>query len=106
MAAIETRQLHVLPDFESILGNHPFVATTLSSMANSYQALGDYDNAIKFARRAFEMQERLPGEQLETARSLFDLGVALSAKKEYQRLVITFLFSGRYFPLFSLKIRK
>lgn len=87
MAAIETRRLFVLPDYESILGDHPFVATTLSWISNSYQALGDYDNAIKFARRALEIRERQLGEHQETARSFFDLGVALSAKKEYERWV-------------------
>ena len=53
--AIETRRLFVLPDYEWILGDHPFVATTLSWIANSYHALGDYDNAIKFTRRALEI---------------------------------------------------
>jgi len=93
LAAIETRRLFVLPDFESILGDHPFVATTLSKIANSYHALSDYDNAIKFTWRALEIQERLLGDHQETARSLYDLGVALSAKKEYERWVAILLFA-------------
>ena len=88
LAAIETRRLFVLPDYEKFLGDHPFVATTLSWIANSYQALGDYDNAIKFARRALEIRERLLGDHQETARSFYDLGVALSAKKEFERWVV------------------
>jgi len=84
LAAIETRRLFVLPDYESILGDHPFVATTLSKIANSYHALGDYDNAIKFTRRALEIRKQLLGDHQETARSLYDLGVALSARKEYE----------------------
>jgi len=83
-AAIEIRRLSVLPDYEKILGDHPFVATTLSWIANSYHALGDYDNAISATRRALEIQERFLGEHQETARSLYDLGVALSEKKEYE----------------------
>ena len=90
VVAIETRRLSVLPDYESILGDHPFVATTLSGIANSYQALGDYDNAIKFTRRALEIREQLLGDHQETAQSLYDLGVALSAKKEYKRWVVIF----------------
>jgi len=93
LAAIETRRLFVLPDYESILGDHPFVATTLSKIANSYHALGDYDNAIKFTRRALEIRKQLLGDHQETARSLYDLGVALSARKEYERWVVIFLFS-------------
>ena len=88
LAAIETTRLFVLPDYESILGDHPFVATTLSKISNSYHALGDYDNSIKFTRRALEIRERLLGDHQETARSLYDLGVALSAKNEYGRWVV------------------
>ena len=93
LAAIETRRIFVLPDYESILGDHPFVATTLSKIANSYHALGDYDNAITFTRRALEIRERLLGDHQETARSLYDLGVALSARKEYERCLVISLFS-------------
>ena len=91
-AAIKTRRDFVLPDYESILGDHPFVATTLSWIANSYQALGDYDNAINATQRALEIRERLLGDHQETARSLYDLGMALSAKKEYDRWVVSYLF--------------
>ena len=95
MAAIETRCVFVLPDYELILGDHPFVATTLSWISNSYHALGDYDKAINFTQRALEIQERLLGEHQETARSLFNLGVALSAKEEYERWVVNSCYSFR-----------
>lgn len=85
MAAIETRIHCVLPDYESIFGDHPFVATTLSWIGNSYQDLRDYNSAIEFNKRALEIRERLLGRHQETARSLFDLGTSLTAKKEYGR---------------------
>jgi len=88
LASIETRRLFVLPDYELILGDHPFVATTLSKIANSYHALGDFDNAIKFTRRALEIRIKLLGHHQETAQSFYDLGVALSARKEYERWVV------------------
>ena len=88
MAAIETRLISVLPDYESILGDHAFVATTLNWIGFSYQALGHYDNAIKFTKRALEIRERLLGHHQETARSLYDLGVSLSAMKDYERWVL------------------
>jgi len=85
MAAIETRLAVVLPVYEAILGNHPFVATTLSWIAKSYHELGDYDNAIKFASQALDIRESLLGRHQETARSYHDLGVALLEKEDYGR---------------------
>ena len=93
MAAIQTRTQLVLPVYESILGDHPFVATTLSWIAFSYQALGDYENAIEFNQRALGIRQQLLGDhKLETARSFYDLGVALSTKEDYKRLVVNFLY--------------
>ena len=93
MAAIQTRKHFVLPVYEPILGEHPFVATTLSWIAFSYQALGDYDNAIEFTRRALEIRKKLLGHHKETARSYCDLGMALAEKQEYERLVVNLLYN-------------
>ena len=90
LAAIETRHTFVLPLYESILGkDHPFVATTLSWIGKSFQELGEYDNAIKYATRALDIRETLLGRHQETARSYYDLGVALSAKKDNERYVLS-----------------
>ena len=85
MAAIQTRRDLVLPVYEAILGNHPFVATTLSWIGKSYHELGDYDNAIAFATQALNVRETLLGHHQETAGSHYDLGVALTGKKDYER---------------------
>jgi len=103
MAAIQTRTHFVLPVYESILGDHPFVATTLSWIAFSYQALGDYDNAIEFTRRALEIRKQLLGHHKETARSYYDLGMALSEKQEYERLVVNLLYNQALECLQTLK---
>lgn len=47
MCAIQSRLSYVLPLYEQNLGEHPFAATTLDWIGNSYHALGDYDNAVK-----------------------------------------------------------
>ena len=85
LVAIQTRLCSVLPVYEKNLGYHPFVATTLNRIGNSYHALGDYDNAIKFSSRALEIREQLFGHHQETAKSVHDLAVAFSAKKDYER---------------------
>ena len=84
MMAIQTWLLHVLPDYEENLGDHPFTATTLNWIGNSYHALGDYDNAIKYISKSVEMRRQLLGSHQETAKSLYDLGVAFTAKQEYE----------------------
>ena len=85
MEAIQTRKSVVLPVYISTLGDHPFVATTLSWIAKSYHELGDYDNATKFATQALQIRKSLLGRHQETARSYCDVGVALSAKQDYER---------------------
>ena len=88
LLAIQTRLRSVLPVYEENLGDHPFTATTLNWIGNSYHALGDYDNAIKYRTQTLEIREQLeqlPGHHQETARSLHDLGVAFSAKQDYER---------------------
>ena len=84
MLAIQTRLSHVLPVFEEKLGDHPFTATTLSWIGNSYHALGDYDNAIKYSSRSISIRRQLLGQHQETAKSLYDVGVAYSAKQDYE----------------------
>ena len=85
MCAIQTRLCYVLPLYEQNLGEHPFTATTLDWIGNSYHAIGDYENAVKYIGKSVEMRKQLLGHHQETARSLRDLGVALSAKEDYPR---------------------
>ena len=84
MLAIHTRLSHVLPVYEENLGDHPFTATTLNWIGNSYHALGDYDNAIKYISKSVEIRRQLLGNHQETAKSLYDLGVAFTAKQGYE----------------------
>ena len=57
-----------------LLGDHPFTATLMDDMGMSYQALGDYDSAIKFLRDALRMRKNSLGDHQETARSFHGLG--------------------------------
>ena len=63
-----------LPVYLELLGDHPFTATLMDDMGKSYQALGDYENAIKFLRDALHMRKHSLGDHQETARSFHGLG--------------------------------
>ncbi|KAL9986677.1 hypothetical protein ACROYT_G000851 [Oculina patagonica] len=67
-----------LPVYLELLGDHPFTATLMDDMGMSYQALGDYKNAIKFLREALRMRKHSLGDHQETARSFHGLGKALA----------------------------
>ena len=84
-AAIQTRKDLVFPVYEAILGKHPFVATTLSWIGKSFHEMGDYDKAVTFATQALNIRETVLGHHQETAGSHYDLGVALTEKKDYER---------------------
>ena len=75
----------MLPVYEKNLGDHPFMATTFNWIGNSYKALGDYDNAINYTNQSLQIRDQLLGHHQETARSFHDLGVAFSAKQDYER---------------------
>ena len=68
------RAEYSLPVYLELLGDHPFTATLMDDMGMSYQALGDYDSAIKFLRDALRMRKNSLGDHQETARSFHGLG--------------------------------
>lgn len=72
------RAEYSLPVYLELLGDHPFTATLMDDMGMSYQALGDYDSAIKFLRDALRMRKNSLGDHQETARSFHGLGKALA----------------------------
>lgn len=74
------RAEYSLPVYLELLGDHPFTATLMDDMGMSYQALGDYDSAIKFLRDALRMRKNSLGDHQETARSFHGLGKALAVQ--------------------------
>lgn len=68
------REEYSLPVYLELLGDHPFTATLMDDMGISYQALGDYESAIKFLRDALRMRKHSLGDHQETARSFHGLG--------------------------------
>ena len=68
------REEYSLPVYLELLGDHPFTATLMDDMGISYQALGNYESAIKFLREALRMRNQSLGDHQETARSFHGLG--------------------------------
>jgi len=80
--ANKVREENSLPVYLELLGDHPFTATLMEGMGASYQALGDYDSAIKSIREALRMRKQSLGDHQETARSFHDLGKVLAIQGE------------------------
>lgn len=68
------REQYSLPVYLELLGDHPFTATLMDDMGISYQALGNYESAIKFLREALHIRNHSLGDHQETARSFHGLG--------------------------------
>ena len=77
--ANEIRLEKSLPVYEQLLGSHPYTATLMDDMGNSYHALRDYGNAMKYIKMALNMRRSSLGDHQETARSYHDLGKVLAA---------------------------
>ena len=73
-----------MPIFEERLGNHPFTATVLNNLSNNHRDLREFEAAEKYAERALVIRSELLADHRETARSLFDLGVALKANRKFR----------------------
>ena len=78
------RKNQVMPIFEERLGNHPFTATVLNNLSNNRRDLGEFEAAEKYAERALVIRRGLLADHRETARSLFDLGVALKVNRKFR----------------------
>ncbi|XP_044173113.1 uncharacterized protein LOC114954141 [Acropora millepora] len=82
--ALNIRKNQVMPIFEEKLGNHPFTATVLNNLSNNYRDLGEFEAAEEYAEQALVIRLELLADHRETARSLFDLGVALKVNRKFR----------------------
>ena len=83
--AIKIREDQTLPMYRRKLGErHPFTATILDSLSNNYHAFGDLDNAKRYSEAALEIRRELLKDHMDTAKSLFDLGMVLKKRKELE----------------------
>ena len=82
--AIDIWKKNTLPVYIEQLGDHPWTASILSYIADSYKALaagsserGIIEKAEMYFREAQGLRKRLLGHHLDTARSCFQLSDVL-----------------------------
>ena len=90
LQAIETWENETLPVYIRELGEHPWTASLLHWIAFSYKILangksGDYaDKAKRKLMEALQIQTKLLGNHLDTARSYVRLGEVLKIQGEFK----------------------
>ena len=72
-----------MPIYRKRLGDHPFTATILNNLSNNYRDLGEFDAAEEYAEQALKIRLELLADHRDTAKSLFDLGVARKANGKF-----------------------
>ena len=89
--AIDIWKTETLQVYRAELGDHPWTASILQYIADSYKALADgtskLDNvnlAIKYSREALGLRIKLLEVHEDTARSRIDLSDLLKIKKEFK----------------------
>ena len=81
--AVKIRKEQVLPIYRERLGDHPFTATILNNLSNNFHALKEFDNAQQYAGKALKIRLELLNNHMDTAKSLFDLGMVHKEKNEW-----------------------
>ena len=88
--AIKIRKEQTLPIYEKKLGEHPFTATIYNILSNNFCALVEFDQAKPYSEIALEIRRKLLNEHMDTAKSLFDLGMVHKERGDFQQ-AITYL---------------
>ena len=88
--AIDIWKENTLPVYKEQLGDHPWTASILSYIADSYKALaagsserGYIDQAEMYSREAHGLRERLLGHHQDTARSCVQLSDVLVLQGQF-----------------------
>ena len=85
--AIKIREEKTLPIYEEKLGEHPFTATIYNNISNNFFALGEFDQAKPYSEHALEIRLKLLNDHMDTAKSLFDLGMVHKEKGDFQQAI-------------------
>ena len=88
--AIKIREEKTLQSYTEKLGEHPFTATIYNNISNNFCALSEFDQAKPYSNHALKMRCKLLNDHMDTAKSLFDLGMVHKEKGDFQQ-AITYL---------------
>ena len=88
--AIKIREEKTLPIYNEKLGEHPFTATIYNNISNNFCALGEFDQAKPYSEIAMKIRRKLLNEHMDTAKSLFYLGLVHKERRDFQQ-AITYL---------------
>ena len=82
--AVNIRKNQVMPIYTERLGDHPFTATILNNLSSNHRDLREFEAAEEYAEKALRIRRELLADHMDTAKSLFDLGVALKANGKFR----------------------
>ena len=88
--AIKIREEKTLPIYKEKLGEHPFTATIYNNISNNFFALKKFDQAKPYSEHALKIRSKLLNDHMDTAKSLFDLGMVHKEQGDFQQ-AITYL---------------
>ncbi|XP_044172403.1 LOW QUALITY PROTEIN: uncharacterized protein LOC114958651 [Acropora millepora] len=81
--AVNIRKNQVMPIYTERLGDHPFTATILNNLSNNYRDMEEFAAAEEYSEQALRIRCKLLADHRDTAKSLYDFGVALKANKKF-----------------------
>ena len=86
--AIKIREEKTLPIYKEKLGEHPFTATIYNNISNNFFALKKFDQAKPYSEHALKIRRKLLNDHMDTAKSLFDLGMVHKEQGDFQHAIM------------------
>ena len=66
---------------------HPCTATIYKNLSENFCALGEFDQAKPYSEHALKIRLKLLNDYMDTAKSLFDLGMVHKKKGDFQQAI-------------------
>ena len=73
--------------YKEKLGEHSCTATIYKNLSENVCALGEFDQAKPYSEHALKIRRKLLNDNMDTANSLFDLGIVHKKKGEIQQAI-------------------